>query len=51
MCHCEEGWKGAECDVPEHDCETPDCSGHGQCLGGVCLCHSGWKGNFCEQGT
>ncbi|KAF4518758.1 hypothetical protein B566_EDAN006162 [Ephemera danica] len=43
------GWKGAECDVPEHDCETPDCSSHGQCLGGVCVCHPGWKGNFCEQ--
>nr|CAD7259172.1 unnamed protein product [Timema shepardi] len=49
MCHCEEGWKGPECDIPEHDCQVPDCSGHGQCLGGVCICRPGWKGTFCNQ--
>ena len=50
LCHCEEGWKGPECDIPEHDCQVPDCSGHGQCLAGVCVCQPGWKGTFCEQG-
>ncbi|PSN55675.1 Teneurin-a [Blattella germanica] len=49
LCHCEEGWKGPECDIPEHDCQVPDCSGHGQCLAGVCVCQAGWKGTFCEQ--
>jgi hypothetical protein len=50
LCHCEEGWKGPECDIPEHDCQVPDCSGHGQCLAGVCVCQPGWKGTFCEHG-
>ncbi|KAG8234380.1 hypothetical protein J437_LFUL015144 [Ladona fulva] len=50
LCHCEEGWKGAECDVPERDCEVPDCSGRGRCINGKCRCAAGWKGNACELG-
>lgn len=50
ICHCEEGWKGAECDVPKHDCEDPTCSGHGRCKQGECTCERGWKGARCELG-
>lgn len=49
LCHCEEGWKGAECDIPESDCRVADCSGHGQCLQGTCHCKPGWKGEACDE--
>lgn len=49
LCHCEEGWKGPECDVPESDCRVADCSGHGQCVRGSCRCKPGWKGEACEE--
>lgn len=51
LCHCEEGWKGTECDVPETDCKVADCSGHGECKNGMCQCHQGWKGDDCNEGT
>lgn len=50
MCHCEGGWKGAECDVPSRDCQVADCSGRGRCVAGRCECQPGWKGDGCEQG-
>lgn len=50
VCHCSEGWKGAECDVPAHDCEPADCSGRGQCIAGHCHCKAGWKGPKCDEG-
>lgn len=49
ICHCEDGWKGAECDVPLGDCQVPDCNQHGQCVRGSCVCSSGWKGTFCNE--
>lgn len=49
MCHCEEGWKGAECDIPLGDCQVPDCNQHGQCVRGSCVCNPGWKGAFCDE--
>ena len=49
LCHCEEGWKGAECDIPESDCRVADCSGHGQCVRGSCHCKPGWKGETCDE--
>jgi hypothetical protein len=49
MCHCEEGWKGAECDIPLGDCQVPDCNQHGQCDRGSCVCNPGWKGAFCDE--
>lgn len=49
MCHCEEGWKGPDCDVPIAECQVPGCSGHGRCIEGECHCERGWKGLFCEQ--
>lgn len=49
VCHCEEGWKGAECDIPQGECEEPNCSNHGRCIDGECHCERGWKGPFCEQ--
>lgn len=51
ICHCSEGWKGAECDVPAHDCEPADCSGRGQCIAGQCNCKAGWKGAKCDEGN
>lgn len=50
ICHCNDGWKGLECDVPINDCEIPDCSEHGSCVDGLCLCSPGWKGKNCDQG-
>lgn len=50
ICHCAEGWKGAECDVPAHDCEPADCSGRGHCIAGHCRCKAGWKGSKCDEG-
>ena len=49
MCHCEDGWKGAECDIPLGDCQVPDCNQHGQCVRGSCVCNPGWKGVFCDE--
>ncbi|XP_069941027.1 teneurin-a isoform X3 [Cherax quadricarinatus] len=48
LCHCEVGWKGRECDVPDSDCEVPDCHGHGSCIQGACVCQPGWKGDHCQ---
>lgn len=48
ICHCEEGWKGPECDVPINECQVPGCTGHGRCIEGDCHCERGWKGQFCE---
>lgn len=50
VCHCHQGWKGRECDVPDTDCEVPDCGGRGACIGGSCHCSPGWKGQHCLQG-
>lgn len=50
ICHCEEGWKGPECDVPAGECQVPGCTGHGRCIEGECHCERGWKGPFCDQG-
>lgn len=50
ICHCSEGWKGAECDVPSHDCEPADCSSRGMCVAGHCQCNAGWKGPKCDEG-
>lgn len=49
VCHCEESWKGPECDVPVGECQVPGCTGHGRCIEGECHCERGWKGQFCEQ--
>lgn len=51
ICHCEEGWKGPECDVPAGECQVPQCTGHGRCIEGECHCERGWKGQFCDQCT
>lgn len=49
ICHCEDEWKGPECDVPIGECQIPGCSGHGRCNKGECICDRGWKGQFCDQ--
>ncbi|KAF0307676.1 Teneurin-a [Amphibalanus amphitrite] len=47
-CHCVDGWKGAECDLPATDCVIADCHRHGVCRLGRCECAPGWKGEFCQ---
>ena len=49
VCHCEDGWKGSECDIPIAECEMATCSSHGRCIEGECHCERGWKGLFCDQ--
>lgn len=50
LCHCDEGWKGTNCDVPAYDCKLSDCSGHGECNKGICTCSPGWRGDNCDIG-
>lgn len=49
ICHCELGWKGSECDVPENECEIGNCNGNGVCVAGKCVCSDGWTGQFCDS--
>lgn len=49
MCHCEEGYKGGECEIPAGECQVPGCSGHGRCIEGECHCERGFKGNNCSE--
>eukprot|EP00037_Helgoeca_nana_P011957 m.107733 g.107733 ORF g.107733 m.107733 type:complete len:460 (-) comp21170_c0_seq3:3280-4659(-) len=30
-------------------CPTPDCDGHGRCVGNQCFCDSGWAGPNCDE--
>lgn len=48
MCHCEEGFKGPECEIPAGECQVPGCSGHGRCIDGECHCERGHKGHDCS---
>lgn len=49
LCHCEEGYKGPECEIPAAECQVPGCSSHGRCIEGECHCDRGFKGNDCSQ--
>lgn len=49
LCHCEEGYKGAECEIPAGECQVPGCSGHGRCIEGECHCERGFKGHDCSE--
>lgn len=49
LCHCEEGYKGAECEIPAGECQVPGCSGHGRCIEGECHCERGFKGDDCSE--
>lgn len=49
LCHCEEGYKGGECEIPAGECQNPSCSNHGRCIEGECHCERGFKGNDCSQ--
>nr|XP_057909671.1 N-acetylglucosamine-1-phosphodiester alpha-N-acetylglucosaminidase isoform X2 [Doryrhamphus excisus] len=37
--------------VHPHRCQPPDCSGHGQCVAGLCQCQEGWRGAACNFST
>ncbi|KAG3258676.1 tenascin N, transcript variant X2 [Ictidomys tridecemlineatus] len=43
-CHCEQGWEGADCELPA--CPGA-CSGHGRCVDGLCLCDDPYVGPDC----
>eukprot|EP00966_Prymnesium_polylepis_P067954 1579452-Prymnesium_polylepis.3 len=48
QCLCHVGFRGAACETPDlSDCAS-SCSGHGQCIGRVCLCDSPWSGLDCS---
>lgn len=49
LCHCEEGYKGPECEIPATECQVPGCSSHGRCIEGECHCDRGFKGIDCSQ--
>lgn len=49
LCHCEEGYKGGECEIPAGECQVPGCSGHGRCIEGECHCERGYKGHDCAE--
>ena len=50
VCKCHKGWKGRECEIPEHECEVLDCNGNGRCIDGKCVCHRGFRGPHCGLG-
>lgn len=50
VCHCIQGWKGQECNVPENECALPDCNGNGYCHEGECHCDTGFQGPHCGIG-
>ncbi|XP_051004289.1 tenascin-N [Acomys russatus] len=43
-CHCEQGWEGADCEVPT--CPGA-CNGHGRCVDGRCVCDQPYVGVDC----
>lgn len=49
LCHCEEGYKGPECEIPADECQVPGCSAHGRCIEGECHCERGYKGHDCSK--
>lgn len=49
-CHCHQGWKGVDCNVPSNICEVPNCNRNGQCnTNGECVCDKGFRGKFCNE--
>lgn len=46
VCKCFDSWKGAECSVQAHHCES--CV-HGRCIAGVCTCEDNWRGERCDE--
>ena len=50
-CVCSAGRSGDGCvDNTPVNCSKPECSGHGECVGGECVCVRGFYGGSCEQG-
>lgn len=49
LCHCDSGWKGVECEIPESECEIGNCHGNGDCVNGNCVCREGWTGPACQN--
>ena len=56
QCHCDKGYTGSDCSIPDviniTEVCAKNCSGHGtfdmQML--ECRCEDGWTGNDCEEG-
>lgn len=49
-CHCEQGWKGADCGARILACGEPGACVHGVCdYNGECVCTAGWFGVACDQ--
>lgn len=35
--------------VHQQRCRPANCSGHGDCMDGLCRCHAGWQGAACDS--
>ena len=47
-CTCNEGWSGAECQIPSCE-DVNNCSDQGDCIGyNTCQCLAGWDGVKCS---
>jgi len=46
-CFCDDGWMGANCDIPD-PCFENTCNDNGVCLDGSCVCDVGYDGTDCN---
>uniref|UniRef100_A0A5K3EJB5 EGF-like domain-containing protein n=1 Tax=Mesocestoides corti TaxID=53468 RepID=A0A5K3EJB5_MESCO len=45
VCHCHDGWRGVNCDLPT--CHAK-CLLNGHCINDTCVCNRGWSGANCN---
>ncbi|KAG7483917.1 hypothetical protein MATL_G00043460 [Megalops atlanticus] len=53
QCVCQEGFRGRNCDIVEHACQSAPCANGGVCMenssGFSCVCADGWTGHTCAS--